>query len=164
MAKQAPQQQPDYEPSPIIPIGEKKYLCVEYPGYVKRTKRALQTLGGEKGLAEALANNTTVELKYRPGDIFSHGIHGQILTTSKLLVKVTRRVKRKDRITEKEQEEEVEEDTEIKWKTEIKGVVTKTVRFRGTHVYRENLIQKACRKKLICFLSISRFSIYCTKR
>ncbi|KAG2235746.1 hypothetical protein INT48_009161 [Thamnidium elegans] len=108
----------EYEPSPIIPIGDKTFFCVEYPGYVKRVKRALETLGGEKALTEALNTNSTVDLKYRPGDPFSHAIKGQILPTSKLLVKVTRRVKKN-------------KEAETKWETKVEGVVTNTLRFRN---------------------------------
>jgi hypothetical protein len=163
---EAAAEQLEYEPSPILPLGDKKYFCVEYPGYVKRTKRAIQTLGGEKGLGEALANDSTVELKYRPGDIFSHGVNGQILSTSKLLVKVTRRVKKKNRMTDEGEGEEevVEEDKETKWKTEIKGVVTKTLRFRGRYARKRVPTRK--REKLginhLLFLSFGRFSIPCT--
>ncbi|GAA5804473.1 hypothetical protein HPULCUR_009968 [Helicostylum pulchrum] len=108
----------EYEPSPITPIGDKTFFCVEYPGYVKRVKRALETLGGEKALTEALNTNSTVDLNYRPGDPFSHAIKGQILPTSKLLVKVTRRVKKN-------------KEAEAKWETKIEGVVTNTLRFRN---------------------------------
>ncbi|CAO3651959.1 unnamed protein product [Mucor hiemalis] len=115
----------DYEPSPIKSIGDKRYLCVEYPGYVKRKDRALATLGGEKALAEALAKETAVKFSYRPGDPFVHPIQGHIIPNSKLLVKVTRRVK-KDKLTG-----EVIKEAEGKWDTEIQGLVTKTLQFRA---------------------------------
>ncbi|CEJ02332.1 hypothetical protein RMCBS344292_16339 [Rhizopus microsporus] len=115
---------PDYEPSPLIPIGDKKFLDIEYPGIVKRTKRAIKTLGGEKALAQSLANKTQVNLRFRPEDPFSHPIHGDIIPTSKLLAKVTRRVKRNKKTG---QVEETDDD----WRTEIVGSVTHSVRFRA---------------------------------
>lgn len=115
---------PDYEPSPLIPIGDKKFLDIEYPGIVKRTKRAIKTLGDEKALAQSLANKTQVNLRFRPEDPFSHPIHGDIIPTSKLLAKVTRRVKRNKKTG---QVEETDDD----WRTEIVGSVTHSVRFRG---------------------------------
>lgn len=123
----------EYEPSPILSIGDKRYLCVEYPGYVKRKNRALATLGGEKALAEALAKETAVKFSYRPQDPFVHPIQGHIIPNSKLLVKVTRRVKR-DKLTG-----EVIKEEEGKWKTEIQGLVTKTLRFRGKVVVRVSI-------------------------
>ncbi|GAA5808263.1 hypothetical protein MFLAVUS_001651 [Mucor flavus] len=107
-----------YEPSPIIPIGDKTFFSIEYPGYVKRVERALETLGGEKALTEALNTNSTVDLKYRPKDPFSHAIKGQILPASKLLVKVTRRVKKN-------------KEAETKWEIKVEGVITNTLRFRN---------------------------------
>lgn len=138
----------EYEESPIIPIGDKNYLCVEYPGFVKRPKRAIQTLGGEKALSEALALNTPVKLKFRPGDVFSHPIQGYIAPNSKLVVKVTRKVKR-DKISG-----EIIKESDSKWKTEIIGTVTKTLRFRGKasnilHTLMViNLVKKKKKKKI----------------
>lgn len=112
------------EPSPLIPIEKKKFLCIEYPGYVKRSERAIKTLGGESTLGEALSNNSQVQLRYRAKDIFSHPINGDFLDSCKLLVKVTRRVKRS-----KKTGEIVEDDAP--WQYDILGTVEKTVRFRG---------------------------------
>jgi general transcription factor 3C polypeptide 5 (transcription factor C subunit 1) len=114
---------PNYEPSPLLPIGDKKFLSVEYPGVVRRTKRAIKTLGGEKALARSLALNSQVDLWYRPEDTFSHPIHGDVIPTSKLLVKVTRRIKR-NKLTG-------EIETDSKWDIEVVGNVTHAVRFRG---------------------------------
>lgn len=111
-----------YEPSPIIPIGDKTFFSIEYPGYVKRVERALETLGGEKALTEALNTNSTVDLKYRPKDPFSHAIKGQILPASKLLVKVTRRVKKN-------------KEAETKWEIKVEGVITNTLRFRSKFLF-----------------------------
>lgn len=139
----------NYEPAEILPIGKKKYFCVEYPGYVKRTQRAIDTLGGEKVLGEALASNSTVHLKFRAADTFSHPITGHISSTSKLLVKVTRRVKKN-----KSTDQVIEDPT---WKIQVEGVVTKALRFRGSHF----------KTKLITFIdsycSFGRFPISCTK-
>ncbi|CAO3650424.1 unnamed protein product [Mucor fragilis] len=113
-----------HEPSPLTPIEKKKFLCVEYPGYVKRPERAIKTLGGESALSESLSSNSQVQLRYRAKDIFSHPINGDILNTCKLLVRVTRRVKRS-----KKTGEVVEDDAP--WQHEIVGTVEKTVRFRA---------------------------------
>ncbi|KAI8372820.1 RNA polymerase III transcription factor IIIC subunit-domain-containing protein, partial [Radiomyces spectabilis] len=107
-----------FEPAPNLPIGKKKYLCVEYPAIVKNTHRAIDAMGGEKALAASLVHETPIELRFRPGDPFSHPINGDIVPSSKLLVKVTRRVK----------SGQPTEEAEIK--TELLGTVSKTLRFR----------------------------------
>ncbi|KAL9544406.1 hypothetical protein MBANPS3_007643 [Mucor bainieri] len=113
-----------HEPSPLIPIEKRKFLCVEYPGYVKRPERAIKTLGGESALSEVLSSNSQVSLRYRAKDIFSHPIYGDVSDSCKLLVKVTRRVKRN-----KKTGEIVEDDAP--WQPEVLGMVEKTVRFRA---------------------------------
>lgn len=114
-----------YEHSELIPVGKKRYFCVEYPGYVKNFDRALATLGGEKQLSESLTNNSPVPLRFRATDIFSHPINGYITKASKLLVKVTRRVKKNKDI------DAMEEDAT--WKVEVEGIIPKTLRFRGSN-------------------------------
>ncbi|KAI8882142.1 hypothetical protein K501DRAFT_286034 [Backusella circina FSU 941] len=116
-----------YKAAPLLPIGERRYLCVEYPGYVKSLKRALNTMGGEKALAQAIQDDSPVELNFRKTDIFSHPIKGDILPSTRLLVKVTRRVRRHRETGEIVEEDEKEEG----WKTEVLGSVTKTLRFRA---------------------------------
>lgn len=32
--------------APVKPIMKDKFLCIEYPGYIKNIDRALETLGG----------------------------------------------------------------------------------------------------------------------
>ncbi|KAI8637625.1 RNA polymerase III transcription factor IIIC subunit-domain-containing protein [Parasitella parasitica] len=115
-----------HEPSPLIPIEKKKFLCIEYPGFVKRTDRAIRTLGGESILSEALSNDDQVQLRYRAKDIFSHPINGDFLDTCKLLAKVTRRVKKN-----KKTGEIVQDDSDAPWTIQILGTVEKTVRFRA---------------------------------
>ncbi|KAI9256969.1 RNA polymerase III transcription factor IIIC subunit-domain-containing protein [Sporodiniella umbellata] len=114
----------EHEIAPIIPIANKKFLCIEYPGVVKRVKRAIQTLGGEQLLAQALAADLPVNLWFRPEDRFSHPIQGNIMKITKLVAKVTRRVK-KSKLTG-----EIIE-TENDWKIEIVGYINRAVRFRN---------------------------------
>ncbi|KAI9477928.1 MAG: RNA polymerase III transcription factor IIIC subunit-domain-containing protein [Benjaminiella poitrasii] len=121
---------PPLSQAPLLPIGSKKYICVEYPGYVNHLDRALDSFGGERALSDALSSNliSTIDLFYRKQDIFRHPLKGDILPTAKLVAKVTRRIKRiRDPVTgEVLSEEEVEP-----YQTEVMGVVTKVVRFRA---------------------------------
>ncbi|OBZ84692.1 Transcription factor tau subunit sfc1 [Choanephora cucurbitarum] len=116
----------NYDPAPILPIGPKKFFCVEFPGHVKRPERAIKMMGGQKAIADAIVNTSVVELRYRDTNTFAHPIKGDIVPTSKLLVKVTRRVKKK-----KQQQEEEEEEEEGPYTIEMMGTVSKTLRFRA---------------------------------
>lgn len=148
------------ETGPIIPIANKKFLCVEYPGYVRNTQRAIKTLGGENALGEALASDRTVTINYRTGVPFTHPTSGYVLPSSKLLVKVTRRVK-KNKITG-----EVEsEDPNTPWKTEFLGTIPKTLRFRGKKKSREKgrYTCKYFSVEQFCYIALSDFQYYVPK-
>ncbi|KAI9016341.1 RNA polymerase III transcription factor IIIC subunit-domain-containing protein [Phycomyces nitens] len=105
--------------APLIPYGEKSYFCIEYPGYIKNVDRALESLGGEKKIATLLSKSEPIELRFRPKDPFSHPINGDIVPSSKLLLKVTRRVKKGRPASEAQLE------------TQVMGQINKTCRFGG---------------------------------
>ncbi|CAJ0640028.1 3656_t:CDS:2 [Entrophospora sp. SA101] len=84
----------NYEKAKCIPLPtQQQFFSVEYPGYVKNIDRVLKTLGGQKGLKKAI-NEDMMELWFRPDDPFSHPINGNVIPTSNLLLKVTRRKRR----------------------------------------------------------------------
>lgn len=130
-------------PSRPIAIGKKKYVCIEYPGYVKNTEKAINTMGGEKKISECLSTEMPVEVRYRPKDVFSHALKGDILPSAKLVLKVTRRVKKNS------EGEVIEEDPNFR--TEVLGTAVKTVRFRGT------LTQRCRIKPLMHFIALADF-------
>ncbi|KAI7848175.1 RNA polymerase III transcription factor IIIC subunit-domain-containing protein [Circinella umbellata] len=100
-------------------VPNRKFVLVEYPGRVKNVDRALNTLGGEKTVANLLDNDVkTIELRQRPKDPFCHPIAGDVLHTSGLLLKVTKRKKKN------------QPDEEATFKTEALGTISKTCRFR----------------------------------
>ncbi len=67
---------------PTLPIGTRRFLCVEYPGYVKNVEKALDTLGGLKQIRKVYNNQTKfLRVNYRPEDPFSHPLHGDITST-----------------------------------------------------------------------------------
>ncbi|KAI8059456.1 RNA polymerase III transcription factor IIIC subunit-domain-containing protein [Gongronella butleri] len=113
--------EPHVEPHPQLPVGNRLFFCVEYPGIVKNVDRAIDTLGGYKAIIQAYQgkDHHRMEMKYRPNDPFCHTINGNVLPSSRLLLKVTRR-RRKD---------QPEEDAQIT--TEILGIVPYTCRFRS---------------------------------
>ncbi|KAI8390287.1 RNA polymerase III transcription factor IIIC subunit-domain-containing protein [Blakeslea trispora] len=127
----------NYDPAPVLPVGPQRFFCVEFPGHVKRPERAIKMIGGQKTLAEAITNNSVVELRYRDTNTFAHPIRGDIIPSSKLLVKITRRVKKNKPVEEKEEP----------YQLEMLGVINKTLRFRALadfqyHVPSENRIRQ----------------------
>ncbi|CAO3598157.1 unnamed protein product [Absidia cylindrospora] len=113
--------EPEYERAPVYPVGDRKFLCVEYPGIVKNIDRVLETLGGEKAISQAYGSKDgePLELRYRPKDPFCHVINGSIVPSSRVLVKVTRR-RRKD-----------QPEDEGQLTTEVMGTIPQTCPFRG---------------------------------
>ena len=61
-----------------------------------------------------------VDLRYRPRDVQSRPIQGEVLQTRNLLVRVVKRRRRGDLLGEEEK------------RVEIVGIIPKTCRFRGT--------------------------------
>ncbi|KAL1930836.1 hypothetical protein VTP01DRAFT_9973 [Rhizomucor pusillus] len=101
-------------------IPQRIFAQIDYPGNVRNIDRALETLGGEKEISNALEHNEeSLKLNYRPNDPFSHAINGTILPHSGLAVKITRR-KKKNRPEE-----------EATYSAEILGTVVKICRFRA---------------------------------
>ncbi|KAI9249127.1 RNA polymerase III transcription factor IIIC subunit-domain-containing protein [Phascolomyces articulosus] len=103
-----------------LTIPNRKFILVEYPGRVKNVDRALKTLGGEKAIVNLLDKDVkTIELRQRPEDPFCHPIAGDVLPSSSLLLKVTKRKKKN------------QPDEEATFKTEALGTISKTCRFRA---------------------------------
>ncbi|CAG8434613.1 15083_t:CDS:10 [Funneliformis mosseae] len=122
-----------YEAAPNKIIPSRQIFVIEYPGYVKSVDKVLQTLGGEKGLKKAV-NESLMELRFRPDDPFCHPINGDVIPTSNLLLKVTRRKKKRQNKNMNRGDEgnaNVKEDV----KFDILGIISKTCRFRGMSDY-----------------------------
>ncbi|CAG8807608.1 30502_t:CDS:10, partial [Gigaspora margarita] len=83
----------NYKIAPEKVLPTQQFFAVEYPGNVINTEKALQTLGGQRGLKKAV-NEDLLELRFRPNNPFCHPINGDIIPTANLLLKVTRRRKK----------------------------------------------------------------------
>ncbi|RIA87754.1 RNA polymerase III transcription factor IIIC subunit-domain-containing protein [Glomus cerebriforme] len=122
-----------YETAPRRNIPSKQIFVIEYPGYIKNMNKVLHTLGGEKGLKKAV-NEDLMELRFRPDDPFCHPINGDVIPTSNLLLKVTRRKKkRQNKNGNRENEEKSNAKEDVKF--DILGIINKTCRFRGMSDY-----------------------------
>uniref|UniRef100_A0A667XZJ5 Ral transcription factor IIIC subunit 5 n=1 Tax=Myripristis murdjan TaxID=586833 RepID=A0A667XZJ5_9TELE len=98
---------------------DKKLVCVEYPASVSRVDKMLETVGGERGVSRTYAYpNRRLELRFRPQDPFCHPLCGNRFPASNLLLRVRRRVRKKD-----------PKDAQIHM--EILGIIGTTYKFQG---------------------------------
>jgi general transcription factor 3C polypeptide 5 (transcription factor C subunit 1) len=123
---------PPQSQAPEHPLPQTAFYSVEYPGYVRPTSvpLAVNNLGGQAAIDNAFRRatsktDTLLELKLRPGQPFAHSVPGEVVGTNNILLKVTKR-KRKKR------PEGVLEDGAIgEYVAEAVGVIPKTARFRS---------------------------------
>ncbi|KAI5125023.1 hypothetical protein M0805_007447 [Coniferiporia weirii] len=113
------------------PLPAENFFSIEFPGYVQEgsAHRAIQHLGGPSSVARAFKRGATkvetlLELNWRPNNPFSHPIPGGIVYSNNILLKVTKR-KRKRR------EGDEGGGPVGEFVAEAVGVVPKTMRFRS---------------------------------
>ncbi|KAF6762779.1 RNA polymerase III transcription factor IIIC subunit-domain-containing protein [Ephemerocybe angulata] len=117
--------------APERPLPQLQFYSVEYPGYVRDTSipKAVENLGGQAKLEQAFRRmapktESLIELALHPENPFAHPIPGDVVNTNNLLLKVTKRRR-------KRREGESEDAVLGEYKAEIVGVTSKTVRFRS---------------------------------
>uniref|UniRef100_A0A8C4ESC6 General transcription factor IIIC, polypeptide 5 n=1 Tax=Dicentrarchus labrax TaxID=13489 RepID=A0A8C4ESC6_DICLA len=105
--------------SSTVELRDNRLVCVEYPAVVSSVDKMLETLGGEQAFTKTFAHpNRRLELRYRPQDPFCHSVCGNRFPSSNLLLRVRRRVRKKD-----------PKDAEIHM--DILGVIGTTYKFQG---------------------------------
>uniref|UniRef100_UPI0037E9C1E1 general transcription factor 3C polypeptide 5 n=1 Tax=Semicossyphus pulcher TaxID=241346 RepID=UPI0037E9C1E1 len=105
--------------SSSVELQDKKLVCVEYPAMVTSADKMLETLGGEQTVTKTFNHpNRRLELRYRPQDPFCHSLCGNRFPSSNLLLRVRRRVRKKD-----------PKDAEIHM--DVVGVIGTTYKFQG---------------------------------
>jgi hypothetical protein len=76
--------------NPIVleKLPEDAYHIIEYPGIVKNSDKAIETLGGRNAIEDAFRKEELgcLQLNYQPEDKFSHAINGDNINTSDLVV------------------------------------------------------------------------------
>lgn len=121
------------EPSPAIPLAPElplpnsEFYSVEYPGYVQSSSisLAIETLGGQKTIDMAFKSKrkeAIMECTLRPGNPFSHPIHGETVPSNKILLKIVKRKLKTPSADDKYTGE---------FTAEAIGTVPKTARFRS---------------------------------
>ncbi|KAJ3327941.1 tau 95 subunit of transcription factor TFIIIC [Blyttiomyces sp. JEL0837] len=120
-----------YTPAESHPLPNWGFHVIEFPGTIENIENAFTALGGEESIARAFSEELgSLELRFRPNDPFSHPLIGEVISTSNLVLKVTRRKRKKPtgpNGTFAPQDQEM--------KTEVVGTVTKTCRFRALADY-----------------------------
>ncbi|KAK1884206.1 General transcription factor 3C polypeptide 5 [Dissostichus eleginoides] len=105
--------------SSSVELQDQRLVCVEYPAVVSSVDRMLETLGGERAVSKTFAHpNRRLELRFRPQDPFCHSLCGNRYPSSNLVLRVRRRVRKKD-----------PKDVEIHM--DILGVIATTYKFQG---------------------------------
>ncbi|XP_019959781.1 general transcription factor 3C polypeptide 5 [Paralichthys olivaceus] len=105
--------------SSILELRDDRLVCVEYPAVVTSSNNMLETLGGERAVSKTFANpNRRLELRYRPQDPFCHPLCGNRFSSSNLLLRVRRRVRKKD-------------PKDVQIQMDLLGVIGTTYKFQG---------------------------------
>lgn len=118
--------------APEHPVPSQHFYAVEFPGVVQdeSVDRAIEHLGGQRAIDRAFKRNASkadsmLELNWRPGDPFSHPVPGGVDHANNILLKVTKRKRKR-----KNGEELAVPEGEFV--AEAVGVIPKTIRFRST--------------------------------
>ena len=100
----------------------KKLICIEYPGYINNISKALVTLGGEKTVGAVLKDPyRRVGVHFRPKDPFSKQVFGNRFEVTDVLMKVTRRRRKK--------KNGVESSEDVQYECELLGVIDTMVKY-----------------------------------
>ncbi|KAK9917158.1 hypothetical protein WJX75_001425 [Coccomyxa subellipsoidea] len=103
-------------------IPDKKALLVEYPGFVRNSDAAIQTLGGLDAISAITdGSSQMLSLYFRPGDPLSHPLLGYKQHTQGLLLRITRKTGQAGAASDAEEE----------LKAEVVAHVKSVVRFPG---------------------------------
>ncbi|KAI9145430.1 RNA polymerase III transcription factor IIIC subunit-domain-containing protein [Paraphysoderma sedebokerense] len=127
----------DYPRAPRHTLPKKEFNCIEYPGYIDNVDKIWETLGGWKRIENCFNETGSLELRYRPTDPFSHPIHGDVVKTANLVVKIRRRRKIRRKPNSDPSAMSVDYDANTpnshpwEMKAEILGYCIKTCRHRG---------------------------------
>ncbi|XP_002738728.1 general transcription factor 3C polypeptide 5-like [Saccoglossus kowalevskii] len=112
-----------------VPFHRKRFVCIEYPGFVKNVDKMLSTLGGEDIISKIHCDpSRRLELRFRPDDPYCHPACGNRYATTSVLLKVTKR-------TRKPKAGQTDSAVETQYKSEILGSVDTTYRFQGLADY-----------------------------
>lgn len=106
---------------------ERNLIGVEYPGRVENVDNMIRSLGGLTNISKVVCNmdKKRLDLKFRPDDVYSKPIYGDLKSSSGLLIKVVKR-RRKPNVAGPSNSDSIDEPT-----IEILGIVRSMFKFEG---------------------------------
>lgn len=106
---------------------ERNLIGVEYPGRVENVDNMIRSLGGLTNISKVVCNmdKKRLDLKFRPDDVYSKPIYGDLKSSSGLLIKVVKR-RRKSNVAGPSNSDSIDEPT-----IEILGIVRSMFKFEG---------------------------------
>ncbi|KAK2818911.1 hypothetical protein Q5P01_024472 [Channa striata] len=105
--------------SSTVELQDVKLVCVEYPAVVRNVDTMLETLLGEQTVSKTFAHpNRRLEMRFRPQDPFCHSLYGNRFSSSNLLLRVRRRVRKTD-------------PKDVELRMDVLGVIGTTYKFQG---------------------------------
>ncbi|KAG9015025.1 tau 95 subunit of transcription factor TFIIIC [Tulasnella sp. JGI-2019a] len=134
------EEQASYELAPSLLLPRAPFYSVEYPGYVSPTPEAftgaLRTLGGQSSVDKVFKKPRAkiLDLNLRPDDLFIHPIPGEAVNSSKILLKITTRRRRKKLFTGKAPEGATSRVTGQTWSSRP-DPISAVLHLRGTPQY-----------------------------
>jgi general transcription factor 3C polypeptide 5 (transcription factor C subunit 1) len=125
-----------FQSAPVFSVPSTDLVSVEYPSFLgdADVPRALESVGGLGAFSRALdlpadgSEPAAIELRLTPEDPYEHPVEGGSVSSANLVLKVTRRRRRKG----KGRQAEAGQDSEGVFTVEPVGLVRRAVRFRGS--------------------------------
>ncbi|XP_015921073.1 general transcription factor 3C polypeptide 5 [Parasteatoda tepidariorum] len=88
-----------------VKFNSKQLITIDYPGTVVNLDNMIKTLGGEAEMWSTFSNRTKrLELKFRPDDPHCKCVHGDMIKTTTLMMKVIKRTKKSSKKEVKKKE------------------------------------------------------------
>lgn len=132
-------------------MDERNLIGIEYPGRVENVDNMIRSLGGLTNISKVVCNmdKKRLDLKFRPDDVFSKPIYGDLKSSSGLLIKVVKKRQKFD-VAGPSNSDSIDEPT-----IEILGIVRSMFKFEGK--FRSHQIWKV--KKKLFLLSLILFYV-----
>lgn len=135
-------------PAHLKSCSTKKYVCIEYPGYVKSVDNMLKTLGGEEKLSNTYFNTKRrIEIHFRPDDPYCHSVCGDLHPSRAVILKVKRRRKKK--------KPEDEFENEWQYEQEVLGIVHQSYRLFILLKHTMFVTNMLCSPHIIIFIFVN---------
>ncbi|XP_070183438.1 general transcription factor 3C polypeptide 5-like, partial [Littorina saxatilis] len=121
-----------------VAVGDKHFVCIEYPGIVQNVDKALQTLGGLKSISKSIDDpKIRLPLRFRPDDLYSKPTYGTCNKTAGLVIRVRRRKKKPQGDAQESvspsgshgDADSSQEDDGYEYKVDILGTVSSSIKF-----------------------------------